>query len=214
MGSRASALHKGTHHQNGHICIFTHFSSKERDAIMNCVSGKMEPARARSEERGDGATSGSGGNGRRPSLPGHNQARGAGGWSAHYSTGRKFSRTHGNSVLPNHSHPQNAPRLPRHPELPPLNSTSPSGPRLEEYLEKPRLVSTVGRKSSAAGNDAPDPLSQQLARLSNYYNQTFLNSYSTYDSMSHKNPVGVLSNNRDMFTFSHVHMLGCSPTTE
>ena len=38
---------------------------------------------------------------------------------------RKFSRTHGNSVLPNHSHPQSAPRLPRHPELPPLNSSSP-----------------------------------------------------------------------------------------
>jgi len=192
---------------------------------MNCVSGKMEPARARSEERGDGATSGSAaGVGRRPSLPGHNQARGAGGWSAHYSTGRdrktsgeslerltsrtlspapetlprKFSRTHGNSVLPNHSHPQSAPRLPRHPELPPLNSTSPSGPRLEEYLEKPRLVSTVGRKSSSSGDDATDPLSQQLARLSNYYNQTFLSSCSTCDSMSHKNPVGALTNNRGM----------------
>ena len=38
---------------------------------------------------------------------------------------RKFSRTHGNSVLPNHSHTQTAPRLPRHPELPPLNSSSP-----------------------------------------------------------------------------------------
>ena len=37
-----------------------------------------------------------------------------------------------------------------------------------------------------------------VRRLSNYYNQTFLNSYSTYDSMSHKNPVGVLSNNRGM----------------
>merc|ERR1711963_936560 len=120
---------------------------------------------------------------------------------------RKFSRTHGTSVLPTHSHVarwENAPRLPRHPELPPLNSSSPSGPRLEEYLEKPRLVSTVGRKSSAAGNDAPDPLSQQLARLSNYYNQTFLDSYSTYDSMSHKNPVGVLSNNRGMWTFEQL----------
>merc|ERR1712038_551962 len=185
----------------------------------------MEPARARSEERGDGASGSS--VGRRPSLPAHNQARGAAAWPAHYSTGRdrktsgeslerltsrtlspapetlprKFSRTHGTSVLPTHSHVarwENAPRLPRHPELPPLNSSSPSGPRLEEYLEKPRLVSTVGRKSSMAGNDAPDPLSQQLARLSNYYNQTFLNSYSTYDSMSHKNPVGVLSNNRGM----------------
>ena len=37
-----------------------------------------------------------------------------------------------------------------------------------------------------------------VRRLSNYYNQTFLNSYSTYDSMSQKNPVGVLSNNRGM----------------
>jgi len=182
----------------------------------------MEPARARSEERHGGAGSSL----RRPSLPAHNQAsRPAAVWPAHYSTRdrktseslerltsrtlspapetlpRKFSRTHGTSVLPTHSHVarwENAPRLPRHPELPPLNSSSPSGPRLEEYLEKPRLVSTVGRKSSAAGNDAPDPLSQQLARLSNYYNQTFLNSYSTYDSMSHKNPVGVLSNNRGM----------------
>merc|ERR1712088_633294 len=175
---------------------------------MDCVSGKMEPARARSEERGDG-TSGSS-VGRRPSLPAHNQARGAAAWPAHYSTGRdrktsgeslerltsrtlspapetlprKFSRTHGTSVLPTH------------PELPPLNSSSPSGPRLEEYLEKPRLVSTVGRKSSSAGDDATDPLSQQLARLSSYYNQTFLSSCSTCDSMSHKNPVGVLTNNR------------------
>jgi len=189
---------------------------------MDCVSGKMEPARARSEERGDGASGSP--VGRRPSLPAHNQTRGAGAWSAHYSTGRdrktsgeslerltsrtlspapetlprKFSRTHGNSVLPRHSHTQTAPRLPRHPELPPLNSSSPSGPRLEEYLEKPRLVSTVGRKSSSAGEDATDPLSQQLARLSSYYNQTFLSSCSTCDSMSHKNPVGVLTNNRGM----------------
>merc|ERR1712158_107040 len=122
--------------------------------------------------------------GRRPSLPAHNQTSGE---SLERLTSRtlspapetlprKFSRTHGNSVLPNHSHTQTAPRLPRHPELPPLNSSSPSGPRLEEYLEKPRLVSTVGRKSSSAGDDATDPLSQQLARLSSYYNQTFLSS--------------------------------------
>ena len=72
-----------------------------------------------------------------------------------------------------------------------------------------------GRKSSSAGDDPTDPLSQQLARcisnitireciitdirrLSSYYNQTFLSSCSTCDSMSHKNPVGVLTNNRGM----------------
>merc|ERR1711971_1407563 len=175
MGSRAPTIRKGTHHTTGFL------TKGKRE--MDCVSAKMEPARARSEER-HGA---SGSVGRRPSLPAHNQARPAAAWPAHYSTTRdrktseslerltsrtlspapetlprKFSRTHGNSVLPNHSHPQSAPRLPRHPELPPLNSSSPSGPRLEEYLEKPRLVSTAGRKSSSTGDDATDALSQQL----------------------------------------------------
>ena len=37
-------------------------------------------------------------------------------------------------------------RLPRHPELPPLNIEDNSGPRLADYLEKPRLVRTGGRR--------------------------------------------------------------------
>ncbi len=35
----------------------------------------------------------------------------------------------------------------RHPELPPL-ITEVSAPRLKDYLEKPRLVSTYGRRPS------------------------------------------------------------------
>ena len=42
--------------------------------------------------------------------------------------------------------------------------------------------------------------SRMICRLSSYYNQTFLSSCSTCDSMSHKNPVGVLTNNRGMWT--------------
>ena len=45
------------------------------------------------------------------------------------------------------SNTSSAPRLPRHPELPPLNVEM-DGPRLKDYLEKPRLVSTNGRRPS------------------------------------------------------------------
>ena len=99
-------------------------------------------------------------------------------------------------------------RLPRHPELPPLNIEL-EGPRLKDYLEKPRLVSTNGRRPSQVGfyhlyllnllifqleEPSVDQLIPGLAQLSSYYNQTFLSSCDTCDSLSHKNPVSVLNN--------------------
>jgi len=94
------------------------------------------------------------------------------------------------------------PRLPRHPELPPLNIEM-EAPRLKDYLEKPRLVSTNGRRPSQMGELSVEQLIPGLAQLSNYYNQTFLSSCDTCDSLSHKNPVSVLNvtaggNNRGM----------------
>ena len=40
----------------------------------------------------------------------------------------------------------------RHPELPPLTSEV-SAPRLKDYLDKPRLVSTYGRRPSQVQNN-------------------------------------------------------------
>lgn len=109
---------------------------------------------------------------------------------------RKFSRSM--SVASSHS----TPRLPRHPELPPLNIEM-EAPRLKDYLEKPRLVSTNGRRPSQLGDLSVEELIPGLAQLSSYYNQTFLSSCDTCDSLSHKNPVSVLNvtaggNNRGM----------------
>ena len=46
------------------------------------------------------------------------------------------------------AHPPPCTPAPRHPELPPLTASAAAAPRLAEYLEKPRLVSTAGRKTS------------------------------------------------------------------
>jgi len=110
---------------------------------------------------------------------------------------RKFSRSV--SVV---SNPSSTPRLPRHPELPPLNVEM-DGPRLKDYLEKPRLVSTNGRRPSQVEDLSVEQLIPGLAQLSSYYNQTFLSACDTCDSLSHKNPVSVLNmtvggNNRGM----------------
>merc|ERR1712106_784382 len=99
---------------------------------------------------------------------------------------RKFSRSM--SVVENTS----APRLARHPELPPLNIEM-AGPRLQDYLEKPRLVNTAGRRPSQLEDQAVEQLIPGLAQLSSYYNQTFLSSCDPCDSLSHKNPVSVLN---------------------
>jgi len=166
---------------------------------------------------------------RRPSLPAQSGRKisstssqgkdgGRNGWSTHYekkksvesldrltsrtlspapeTLPRKFSRSM--SVVSNTS----APRLPRHPELPPLNVEM-DGPRLKDYLEKPRLVSTNGRRPSQVEDLSVDQLIPGLAQLSSYYNQTFLSACDTCDSLSHKNPVSVLNmtvggNNRGM----------------
>merc|ERR1711892_666806 len=68
-----------------------------------------------------------------------------------------------------------------------------AGPRLQDYLEKPRLVNTGGRRPSQVGDQSVEQLIPGLAQLSSYYNQTFLNSCDTCDSLSHKNPVSVLN---------------------
>ena len=69
-------------------------------------------------------------------------------------------------------------RLPRHPELPPLHIEDNTGPRLKDYLEKPRLVSTLGRKASrgSLGQEevTVDDMVPGLAQLTMYYSQTFL----------------------------------------
>jgi len=97
-------------------------------------------------------------------------------------------------------------RLPRHPELPPLNIEL-EGPRLKDYLEKPRLVSTNGRRPSQLEEPSVDQLIPGLAQLSSYYNQTFLSSCDTCDSLSHKNPVSVLNNG---LTVSNRGMWACA----
>jgi len=99
---------------------------------------------------------------------------------------RKFSRSM--SIGCSNS----TPRLARHPELPPL-SVEIDGPHLKDYLEKPRLVSTKGRRPSQLEELSVEQLIPGLAQLSSYYNQTFLNSCDTCESMSHKNPVSVLN---------------------
>ena len=70
-------------------------------------------------------------------------------------------------------------RLPRHPELPPLHLEDNTGPRLKDYLEKPRLVSTLGRKTSRGAGLGQEEVSVEelvpgLAQLTMYYSQTFL----------------------------------------
>ena len=84
-------------------------------------------------------------------------------------------------------------RLPRHPELPPLNIEEVDGPRLKDYLEKPRLVSTGGRRPSRVEQLTVEQLVPGLAQLSQYYNQTFLSSCHTCDSMTHKDPTAALN---------------------
>lgn len=99
---------------------------------------------------------------------------------------RKYSRS--SSVLSNHS---TCSRLARHPELPPL-TTETTAPRLKDYLDKPRLVSTAGRRPSKVMTDV-DELIPGLSKLTSYYNQTFLNVCDTCDSLNHTNPVSVLN---------------------
>ena len=43
------------------------------------------------------------------------------------------------------------------------------------------------------GDQSVEQLIPGLAQLSSYYNQTFLSSCDTCDSLSHKNPVSVLN---------------------
>jgi len=84
---------------------------------------------------------------------------------------RKFSRP---SLTPSAT----PGRLPRHPELPPLHIEDNTGPRLKDYLEKPRLVSTLGRKASrgSLGQEevTVDDMVPGLSQLTMYYSQTFL----------------------------------------
>ena len=86
-------------------------------------------------------------------------------------------------------------RLPRHPELPPLNVEEVEGPRLKDYLEKPRLVSTGGRRPSQVEQLTVEQMIPGLAQLSQYYNQTFLSNCDTCDSMTHKDPTSALNSN-------------------
>jgi len=133
------------------------------------------------------------------------------GWSKHYSTEtkkssecvdrltsrtlspapetlpRKYSRSA--SILTTSS--SGSIRSARHPELPPLRSEV-EGPRLKDYLDKPRLVSTMGRRPSKADGSV-DELIPGLSKLTSYYKQTFLNVCNTCDSLNHKNPVHVLN---------------------
>ena len=58
-----------------------------------------------------------------------------------------------------------------------------------------------------------------LAQLSNYYNQTFLSSCDTCDSLSHKNPVSVLNvtaggNNRGMWCDGFNSLIYCDKNRE
>jgi len=191
--------------------------------LFPCVSTSMEEtARAKSEDREGGAPLSKQwvGPARRTSLQMPPGTRHPGVWPTHCSQKkktsveqvepltsrtlspapetltRKFSRV--NSVVPGHT-PAATPRLPRHPELPPLIISELTAPKLADYLEKPRLVNAgASRRSSQA--EEPDSLTQELSRLSSYYNQTFLNGCDTCDSMSHKNPVSVLNpgSNRGM----------------
>ena len=80
---------------------------------------------------------------------------------------RKFSR------FPSVAY-STAGRLARHPELPPLNIEDNNGPKLKDYLEKPRLVSTGGRRPSKVEDMSVEQMFPELAQLSQYYNQTFL----------------------------------------
>jgi len=179
-------------------------------------------SRARSEERLREANSLKAVKQRRQSLPappppprlrrsdssGSSVPTSSSGWSKHYETKkstatldrltsrtlspppdtlpRKYSRSQ--SVLANHSV---CARLARHPELPPL-TTEADAPRLADYLEKPRLVSTAGRRPSKVMPDVEE-LIPGLTKLTSYYNQTFLNVCDTCDSLNHKNPVSVLN---------------------
>ena len=54
----------------------------------------------------------------------------------------------------------------RHPELPPLTSEV-SAPRLKDYLDKPRLVSTYGRRPSQVQNNPIEAGTVQRRRKTN-----------------------------------------------
>jgi len=102
---------------------------------------------------------------------------------------RKYSRSA--SILTTSS--SGSIRSVRHPVLPPLNNSGAEGPRLKDYLDKPRLVSTMGRRPSRVEDDV-DSLIPGLSKLTSYYKQTFLNVCNTCDSLNHKNPVSPLNN--------------------
>ena len=67
------------------------------------------------------------------------------------------------------------------------------GPRLKDYLEKPRLVSTGGRRPSQTAQLTVEQMIPGLAQLSQYYNQTFLSNCHTCDSITHKDPTSALN---------------------
>ena len=90
---------------------------------------------------------------------------------------RKFSRF----PAPAYS---TAGRLARHPELPPLSIEDNDGPKLKDYLEKPRLVSTGGRRPSKVSDLSVEQMFPELAQLSQYYNQTFLSDSVTQSALS------------------------------
>ena len=89
-------------------------------------------------------------------------------------------------------------RLPRHPELPPLSIDHNDGPKLKDYLEKPRLVSTAGRRPSMQQDLSVEQLIPGLAQLSMYYNQTLLSTNDLYgfDNNEYKNPDPTLTLSR------------------
>ena len=64
---------------------------------------------------------------------------------------------------------------------------------VKDYLEKPRLVSTGGRRPSQMEQLTVEQMIPGLAQLSQYYNQTFLSTCQTCDSMTHKDPSSALN---------------------
>jgi len=104
---------------------------------------------------------------------------------------RKYSRASSTSST-------SSGRLPRHPELPPLSIDHNDGPKLKDYLEKPRLVSTAGRRPSMQQDLSVEQLIPGLAQLSMYYNQTLLSTNDLYgfDNNEYKNPDPTLTLSR------------------
>jgi len=147
---------------------------------------------------------------RRQSLPvgGKRPETKANGWSTHYekkksteSLERLTSRTLSPppEIVPKYSRSYSVIsngtlRPPRHPELPPLNIDY-EGPRLKDYLAKPRLIHNTRPYQAAPAKDNLDDVVPGLSKLGQYYNQTFLNVCDTCDSLSHTNPVSVLNSN-------------------